>query len=127
MPSNLSILGVDWDPSEFYMMFLSRELDINLCQIETKIYIYKILYKNRRFKQVKFSKYTTNLEKNISQRSLKNLGFLLSSFEFDNFSSLTEIIGNIIESSVSREQNSDQWQCSVVVTCLRLYHMIQSL
>ena len=33
MPSNLSILGVDWDPSEF----LSREIIIKLCKIYSKI------------------------------------------------------------------------------------------
>ena len=85
-------------------MFLSWEIDIKLCQICTKIFIFDILYKNHRFKQAIFNKYPTNLETKISQRSLKNLGFLLLSFEFNNFSSLTEIIGNIIE---SREQNSD--------------------
>ena len=39
---NLSILGVDWDPLKFNLMFLSQEIDIKLCQIYTKIYIYKI-------------------------------------------------------------------------------------
>ena len=34
---NLSILGVDRDPWEFYLMLLSREIDIKLCQIYTKI------------------------------------------------------------------------------------------
>ena len=57
-----------------YLMFLSREIDIKLCQIYAKNYIYKILYKNRRFKQIIFSKYATNLKTTISQRSLKNLG-----------------------------------------------------
>ena len=41
---NLSILGVDRDPWEFYLMFLSREIYIKLCQIYTKIHIYTILY-----------------------------------------------------------------------------------
>ena len=35
-------------------MFLSREIDIKLCHIYTKIYIYKIMYKNSRFKQIIF-------------------------------------------------------------------------
>ena len=33
-------------------MFLSREIDIKLCQIYTKIHIYTILYKNSRIKQI---------------------------------------------------------------------------
>ena len=52
---NLSNLGVDRDPWEFYLMFLSREINIKLCQIYMNIYVYKILYKNRRFKQIIFS------------------------------------------------------------------------
>ena len=35
-------------------MFLSREIDIKLCHIYTKIYIYKIMYKNSRFKEIIF-------------------------------------------------------------------------
>ena len=31
-----SILGIDQDPPEIYLMFLSREIDIKLCQIYTK-------------------------------------------------------------------------------------------
>ena len=48
-------------------MFLSREIDIKLCQNYTKMYIYEILYKNRRFKQIIFSKYAITLffSKNI--------------------------------------------------------------
>ena len=69
---NLSILGVDRDPEEFYLMFMSREIDIKLFKIYTKIYIYKIWYTNHRFKQIIFSKYVMNLKMTISQRSLKN-------------------------------------------------------
>ena len=36
---NLSFLGVNWDPLEFYLMFLSREIDIKLCQIYIKYWI----------------------------------------------------------------------------------------
>ena len=39
---SLRILGADWDLSEFYLMFLSREIDIKLCQNYTKTYIWKI-------------------------------------------------------------------------------------
>ena len=37
---NLSILEVDRDIQEFYLMFLSREIYINLCHCYTKPYIY---------------------------------------------------------------------------------------
>ena len=33
-------------------MFLSREIDIRLCQNDTKTYIYKIWYKILSFKQI---------------------------------------------------------------------------
>ena len=64
-------------------MILFREIDIKLCQIYTKIFIYKILNENSRFKQIIFSKYTTNLKTAISQRSLRNLDLPLSLFKFD--------------------------------------------
>ena len=34
------MLGVHRDPWEFYLMLLSQEIDIKLCKIYTKIYIY---------------------------------------------------------------------------------------
>ena len=37
---NLRISGVDWDMYEFYLMFLTREIDIKLFQNYTKAYIY---------------------------------------------------------------------------------------
>ena len=43
-------------------MFLSREIDIKLCQNYTKTYIHEILYKIRTVKQIIFSKYATNLK-----------------------------------------------------------------
>ena len=45
------------------LMFLSREIDIKLCQIYTEIHIYAILYKSCRFKQINFRKYETNLKR----------------------------------------------------------------
>ena len=33
-------LALDRDPWKLYLMFLSREIDIKLCQIYTKIHIY---------------------------------------------------------------------------------------
>ena len=59
---NLSYLGVYQNSCEFYQMFLSREIDKELCQIYTKIGIYQILYKTSRFKQIIFNKYATKSE-----------------------------------------------------------------
>ena len=42
-------------------MFLSREIDIKLCENYTKTYIYQILYKNCSIKQIIFNKYATKL------------------------------------------------------------------
>ena len=77
-------------------MFLSREIDIKLCQNYTKTYQCKILCKIRSIKQIIFNKYATNLNTTISQRSLINSGLLLLLFEFNNFSCLIDIIDNII-------------------------------
>ena len=38
-------------------------------------------------------------------------------FEFNNFSVLIDIIDNIIYASGTCHQNSNQWQCSIIVTC----------
>ena len=89
---NLSILGVYWDPCEFCLMFLSREIDIKLWQIYSKTYKYKILYNNRRFKHLIFSKYAINLKAMIFQKSQTNLGLFLLLFESNNFSFLINII-----------------------------------
>ena len=51
-------------------MFLSREIDIKLCQNYTKTYIYQILYKIRSIKQIIFNNYATNLKTTISQIGL---------------------------------------------------------
>ena len=123
---NLSILWVDRDPWEFYMS-LSREVDIKLCQNCMKIYMYKILYKDSRFKQIIFSKYTTILKTTITQRSLRNSGLLLILFEFNSFSFLIDIIDNIINTSVSCDQNSFQWQWSIFITWLPLYYVTSIL
>ena len=73
---------------------LSREIDIKLCQMYTKIHIYAILYKSCRIKQIIFNKYATNLKTTISDRSLRILGLLLFYFVF-----LIDIIDNIITNS----------------------------
>ena len=108
-------------------MFLSREIDIKLCQNHTKTYTCKILYKIRSIWQIIFNKYVTYLKTTISRRSLRNSGLLLLLFEFNNFSFLIDIFDNIIYTSGSLDQNSNQWQCSIIVKCLRLYHVTSIL
>ena len=94
-------------------MFLSQEINIKLCQNYTKTHSYKIWYKILSLKQIIFSKCTTNLKTTISQRSLKNSDLLLLLFAFNIFSFLIDIIDNIIVTSLSRDQNFYQWQCSI--------------
>ena len=48
----------------------------------------------------------------ISKRSLKNIGLLLL-FEYNNFSYKKDLMDNIIYTSLSRDQNSHQWQSAV--------------
>ena len=43
------------------------------------------------------------------------------------FSFFKDIIDNIIYTSGSCHQNSNKWQCSIIVTCLRLYHVTSIL
>ena len=84
-------------------------------------------YKIRSIKQIIYNKYATNLKTRISQRSLRNSSLLLLLFEFNNFSFLIAIIDNIIYASWICHQNSNQWQCSIIVTCLCLYHVTSIL
>ena len=93
----------------------------------SKLYqnVCKILYKIRSIKQIIFNKYATNLKTTISQRRLRNSSLLL--FEINNFSFLIDIIDNIIYASGACHQNSNQWQCSIIVMCLRLYHVTNIL
>ena len=53
-------------------MFLSREIDIQLCQIYAKIHINAIMYKSCSIKQIKFNKHETNLKTISSQVCLLN-------------------------------------------------------
>ena len=108
-------------------MFLSREIDIKLCQIYTKTFICKILYNICTIKQIIFNKHATNLKTTIYRRNLRTSGLLILGFEFNNFSFLKDIIDNIIYTSGSWGENSNQWQCSIIVTCLRLYHVTSIL
>ena len=80
-------------------MFLSREIDIKLCQNSAKIhiYIYTIFYKSSRYKQIIiFNKYATNLKTIISHRGLRISGLLLLQFLDFYFAFLVDIIDNII-------------------------------
>ena len=77
-------------------MFLSQEIDIKLCQINTKICIYAILYKSFSIKQIICNKYATNLKTTISHRNLRISGLPLLSFFNFYFAFLIEIIDNII-------------------------------
>ena len=90
------------------------------------MYICKILYKNCCIKQITFNKYAINLKTTIFQRSLRNSSLLLLLFEFNSFSFLIDIIDNIFY-AFTCHQNSNQWQCSNIVTCLRLYHVTSIL
>ena len=66
---------------DIYLTFLSREIDIKLCQNYTKIYIYEILYKSSRFKQIIFSKSATNLKTKITL-AFSNYYFIILIFKF---------------------------------------------
>ena len=118
---NLKILGIDWDLYKFYLMFLSREIDLKLFQNYAKMYIFKIC----RIKQIIFNKYATNLKPTISQRvwetqicSYYNLNLIIINFSF-----LIDIFDNTIYASGTCHQNSNQLQCSIIDMRLHLYHM----
>ena len=99
---------------------LYREIDVKRCQNYTKTCVCKILYKIRNIKQIIFNKYETNLKTTISEK-------LWCIFEFNNFSILIDIIDNVIYTSGPCHQHSNQWQCRIIVTCLRLHHMTRIL
>ena len=46
-----------------------------------------------------------------------------SLFEFNNFSFLIDIIDNVIFTSGSCHKNSNQWQFSIIVTCVSFFIM----
>ena len=72
----------------------SRNWYKTVSNVYKNLYIYKISYKNSRFKQVIFSKYATNLKTTISQRIPSYLDLLLLLFEFKNVSSLIDLMDN---------------------------------
>ena len=81
----LITLALEGDPWNVYLKFLSREIDIKLCQFYTKIHIYTISCRNSRFKQLIFSIYATNLKSKIS------LWKLIFTFISSNNNSITFI------------------------------------
>ena len=96
-------------------MFLSREIDIKLCKNDTKKYICKILYKSYSINR-SYSTNTQPIWKRGYTRGARNSGLLLF---YLNLIILIDIIDNIIYTSGPCHQHSNQWQCSIVVTCLR--------
>ena len=64
-------------------MFLSREIDLKLCQNYTKMHIYQIVYKNCSIKQLIFNKYTNNRKRLYPTAEPENLKF--SPFAFFYF------------------------------------------
>ena len=55
-------------------MLLTREIDIKLCQIYTKIHIHAILYKSCNIKQIRFNKRNQSENDDIPQKP-ENLRF----------------------------------------------------
>ena len=90
---------------------VSRNWYKTVSKLYQNVFICKILFKIHNIKQIVFNKCATNLKTTIFQRSLRN-------------SFLIVIIDNIIYASGTCHQNSNQWQSSIIVMCLRLYHMI---
>ena len=86
-------------------MFLSREVDIKLCQNYTKSYIYQISYKIRIIKQTIFNKYATNLKTTISYRSLRISDLLLLKIVIFYFALFIGIIDNSITYSLYSVQS----------------------
>ena len=62
----------------------------------------------------------------MSQRNSRHSSLLLLIFEFNKTFKI-DIIDNIIYASGTCHQNSNQWQCSIIVTGLRLYHVTSIL
>ena len=96
---------------------------LKCCKRNTKTYIYEICYNNQGI----FSKYETNLKTMILQRSLKSLGLLLSLFEFNNFSSLIDIIDKIIDTHYQNTPMAVQYHCHVIQTETRDHDTVSVL
>ena len=116
---NLRISGVERYILDM-MMFLSRKIEIKLCQNYTKTYIYQMLYKSCSIKQIIFNNYATNLKMTISPQEPENLRFApVIIFNF-YFAFLIDIIDNIITYSLYSPhyvtKNVGQWQCSIITS-----------
>ena len=79
---NLRISGFELYLQDIYLLILSREIDIKLCQNYTKTGICQILYKSCSFKQIIFNNYATILKTILSHRSLRISGLLILYFLF---------------------------------------------
>ena len=64
-------------------MFLSREIDIKLCQNYTRIHIYTILYVCSRFKQIQQIRNQFENDDDIPQEPENHFAFLTD--KIDNF------------------------------------------
>ena len=96
----LITLALERDPWNVYLKFLSREIDIKLCQFYAKIHIYTISYRNSRFKQLIFSIYATNLKTKISHRKLI-FTLVCSNYNFITFIFiLIDIIDWVLDRSI---------------------------
>ena len=75
--------------------------------------------------------YSTNTQpiwkRQFPRRSLRNSGLHLLLLEFNNFSFLIDLTDKFIYTSWSWDQNSNQWHCSIIVKCLRLYQVTSIL
>ena len=106
---NLRISGVDWDMYEFYLMFLTREINIKLFQNYTKAYIYirfciRFVVLNR-----PYSTNTQAIWKNVISEEPEKLKFADYYLNLIFFLFLIDIIDNIIYASGTCHQNSNQW------------------
>ena len=73
----------------------------------------RFVVSNRSYLQIR-----NQYENNDIPEEPEKLKFAPIIFELNNFSFLIDIIDNIIYASGTCHQNSNQWQCSIIVTCL---------
>ena len=98
-------------------MFLSREIDIKLCQNYTKTNIYQISYKKCNIKQTLFNNYATNLKTTISHRSLR----------ISDMYNMICTIDNTITYSLSSPYTSPERPPIAVQYCCHMYHVTSIL
>ena len=100
-------------------MFLSREIDIQLCQNYAKIHINAIMYKSCSIKQIKFNKHETNLKTISSQVCLLNRYIIIYSPYSPYY--ITRTSAN--DSAVSLSHDTDGNH----VTSILHYHWLYSI